>query len=155
MKTENAYPPVRNLLAQQGDMVLLEGIEHHDSRGTTCRARAGVCEWLLGANGALPAWALIEFMAQCIAVAGNLAARERGDPVHPGLLLGSRTLHFEKPFIDANTQLQIVARPHRLGNLASFDCEATNRADDAMLAKGRLNVLRLPHDAMPPGEAAE
>lgn len=150
MTNETAYPPVRELLAQQGQMVLLERIDHHDAAETRCQARAGACEWFLDRHGELPAWALIEFMAQCVAVHGNLAARERGETIYPGLLLGSRTLKFDGAFVDAEEDLEIVAQPHRLGNLASFRCEARSLTNKAPLATGRLNVLRLRND---PGSA--
>ena len=140
--SQDAHPPVHELLAQTGEMALLEHLEHHSPEETVCRATPGRSVWFLNADGRAPSWLSLEYMAQCVAVHGNLTARLLGEEVRAGLLLGSRSLVFATPDLDPHQTLRICARPVRLGELATFDCEVLQGKENTPVASGRLNVLR-------------
>ena len=136
------YPPVQELLAQTGEMALLEHLEHHSPQKTVCLATPGNSTWFLNRDGRAPSWLSLEYMAQCVAVHGNLTARLLGEEVRAGLLLGSRSLVFANPDMDPHQTVRICARPVRLGELATFDCEVLQGKENTSVASGRLNVLR-------------
>jgi predicted hotdog family 3-hydroxylacyl-ACP dehydratase len=79
-------------------------------------------------------------MAQCVAVHGGLAARARGEPLRPGLLLGSRRVRFGAQALPPR-ELAVEARHHRGDRgLVAFDCQVRDPSDGLRLVEGRLNV---------------
>ena len=145
MTADSAYPPVHEVLVQTGEMVLLDRIEHHSAEKTVCLATPGTSPWLLEPDGAAPSWLSVEYMAQCVAVHGNLEARRKSESVQVGLLLGARRLEFATAFLESHRELRISARPLRIGKLAVFDCDIRHEAHGDVLARGRLNVFRSPN----------
>jgi len=138
------FPPLAELLPQAGPMRLLERVEAHDEERTVCRARADASALFRSADGSVPAWVGIEYMAQCAAVHGGLAARARGEAPGPGLFVGSRRLSFRCASFAPGAELRVTAR-HAAGrgDALAFDCTVEDLAGGPPLVEGRLNVLRL------------
>jgi predicted hotdog family 3-hydroxylacyl-ACP dehydratase len=153
MTVDSAYPPLHEVLAQTGEMVLLDRIEHHSARQTVCVATPKIAPWLLEPDGSAPAWLSMEYMAQCVAVHGNLEARRKNEQIQMGLLLGSRRMQFAMPFLESHREHRICVRPLRIGKLAVFDCDVRHDAHGDVLARGRLNVFRSPN-LEPPGQGS-
>jgi predicted hotdog family 3-hydroxylacyl-ACP dehydratase len=125
-------------------MRLLDRVEAHDEERTACRVLPTASALFRNADGSVPVWVGIEFMAQCAAVHGGLLARERGEAPRPGLFVGSRRLAFRCESFAPDVPLRVTAR-HAAGHgdALAFDCAVEDPAGGPPLVEGRLNVLRL------------
>jgi len=139
-----SLPPIAELLPQRGAMRLLDRVLAHDAEATRCAVEPGASALFREADGRLPAWLAVEYMAQCAAVDGALRMRvaEEGVPPRQGLLLGSRRLSFRQPWLDFERGLEVTARcASARGRRFAFDCALRDADGGAPLAEGRLNVL--------------
>lgn len=130
------------LLPHSGRMRLLDAVLHHDAVATCCRVDPLGSTLFEDASGALPSWVALEYMAQCAAAHGALAAG--GRPAPRALLLGARRLEFSVLRLEGGRALEVEARHHGGSRgLFAFDCTLRDPASDAVLAAGRLNVYTL------------
>ena len=137
-------PPIAELLPQRGAMRLLGRVIDHDGEATRCAVDPGAGALFAEANGRIPVWLALEWMAQCAAVDGALRLRAEGaeGPPPPGLLLGSRSLRFREPWLERAQALEVRARrASGRGRRFAFDCELCDGAGGEPLAAGRINVL--------------
>jgi predicted hotdog family 3-hydroxylacyl-ACP dehydratase len=122
-------------------MRLLAEVVAHGPRETTCAVDVDASALFRRADGSVPAWLGLEYMAQCAAVHGGLASRERGQAPRPGLFLGSRRVRFAVEAFPAGARLRVTARHHRgETGLAWFDCSLRDERGGRTLAEGRLSV---------------
>lgn len=136
-----SFPPVSELVPHRGPMRLLAEVTAHQAGETTCSVDVEASALFRRADGSVPAWLGLEYMAQCAAVHGGLAARDRGEPPRPGLFLGSRRVRFAVDAFPAGARLRVTARHHRgETGLALFDCAVRDEAGGRTLAEGRLSV---------------
>lgn len=93
-------------------------------------------------NGAVPAWAMIEYMAQAIAAYAGYHARQRGEPVATGFLLGSRRFESTAATFPSGTRLTVSVTANTLGSegLSSFRCHVD--ANGVETVSGTLNVFK-------------
>jgi predicted hotdog family 3-hydroxylacyl-ACP dehydratase len=138
------FPPVAEVLPHAGRMVLLSGVLAHTETATMCAAQIDRDTMFADADGGVPAWVALEYMAQCIAAHGGLRARAAGDPVVPGVLLGTRSLVLHVPRFTAGQRLRITAT-HVWGehDFFSFACTVRDEATDTMLVEATLTVARM------------
>jgi len=117
------YPPIEELLAHRGNMLLIDRVIGFDANGIQAEARVDGEAWYADADGAMPAWIGIELMAQAIAALVGLAAREKGLPPKQGLLLGTRGFTASVSAFARNTTLVVVANEvfQEANGLAAFD----------------------------------
>ena len=136
------FPPIAQLLPQAGAARLLERVLAHDTEGTRCAVNPAQSALFRDANGRVPAWVALEYMAQCAAADGSLRRRARGEALEPALLVGSRRVAFRCTHFDAAQRLEVTAR-HAAGRreLLAFDCAVFDARGGEPLAEGRLNVL--------------
>lgn len=145
-------PPLDALLAHRGPMRLLTRIVAHADDHTVCEASARGAALFRTDDGRLPAWISLELMAQCAAVHGGLAARARGEPLRPGLLLGSRRVALHADWLPRSGLLHVRARHHRgERGLVAFDAAVSVAGRDAILAEGRLFVYVFDDENALPG----
>jgi predicted hotdog family 3-hydroxylacyl-ACP dehydratase len=124
-------------------MLLLEHVLEHTPEFTVCRIDVRRSTLFADADGSVPSWLGLEYIAQCAAVHGGLAARDRGEPPRPGLLLGSRRLRLHADRFEAEPPLEVTARHHRgESGLVAFEGTVTNPRGD-VLADGRINLYIL------------
>jgi predicted hotdog family 3-hydroxylacyl-ACP dehydratase len=148
-----AFPPIAALLPHAGPMLLVDRVLDHDAARTHCAVDPGASRLFQDADRRVPAWLAIEYMAQCAAAHGGLAARARGEPPRPGLFLGSRHLVFRCDAFEPGRELRVTARHVAgRGERLAFDC-AVHDEDGQELAAGRLNVLVLRDLPAPRGAA--
>ena len=74
-----AFPPVAELVPHAEGMLLLDRVLAHEATHTVCATSADRSPLFANADGSVPSWVGIEYMAQCAAVHGELAHRRRGD----------------------------------------------------------------------------
>jgi predicted hotdog family 3-hydroxylacyl-ACP dehydratase len=142
--TDAPFEPVAELIPHSGPMCLLDRVVEHSPETTICAVDPGASSVLARPDGSVPAWVALEYMAQCVAVHGGLAARARGEDPRPGLLLGSRRLRFDARDFAPGDELRVSVR-HHAGErgLVVFDCAVARDCDAAPLVQGRLNVYIL------------
>jgi predicted hotdog family 3-hydroxylacyl-ACP dehydratase len=95
------------------------------------------------ADGGVPAWVALEYMAQCIGAHGGLRARAAGDPITIGFLLGSRSVTLHTARFTPGQRLEVEAT-HVWGeqDLFSFACTVRDATTGATLVDGTLAVAR-------------
>lgn len=138
--------PIAELLPHAGDMILLDGVEcfDDDSVETVLQVRADGL--LSAADGSLPAWVGVEIMAQSVAAFAGCHARQAGQPVELGFLLGTRSYQCNVEAFPAGADLRV--RAHRSlqddNGMGVFECHLDG---PGIHAEARLNVFRPPEVA--------
>ncbi len=135
-----------DVLPQKPPMVLLDAIVAHDADSTTCSVRIDPASFFATADGSIPSWVALEFMAQCAAAHSGICERDKGNPIRLGFLLGSRRLALHVPSFLAGQEL--IVNVHVTwddGELASFECNVRDLKSDALLADCELSAYS-PHN---------
>ncbi|MFJ2430674.1 hotdog family protein [Pseudomonas sp. NPDC087804] len=135
--------PLAELLPHAGDMILIDAIECFDDEQIFTRLTVKSEGLFNLPNGSLPAWVGVELMAQSVAAFAGCHARQKGNPVELGFLLGTRKFECNVEAFPAGTELSI----HGLRSLEDdngmgvFECHIHG---DGIHASARLNVFRPP-----------
>jgi len=137
----STFPPIAELIPHAGGMLLLDRVLAHKANHTVCATSADRSPLFANADGRVPSWVGIEYMAQCAAVHGELANRRRSEAPRPGLLLGSRRLEIHRDAFAAGDPLEVTAR-HHMGEsgLVAFDCSIRSVSSGETLIEGRVNL---------------
>jgi len=137
----HAYPPIAELIPHADGMLLLDRVVAHAATHTVCATSADRSPLFADPDGSVPSWVGIEYMAQCAAVHGELANRNRDAAPRPGLLLGCRRLEIRADVFAAGDPLEVVAR-HHMGDsgLVAFDCSIRSASSGDTLVEGRVNL---------------
>lgn len=145
-------PPVLEVLPHRSPVLLLERLVEHDSRATTARVTVGEAAWLRRADGSVPSWLALEYMAQCVAAHEGLLARDEGRPLPRGFLVGAHGLLLHSASLSAGLRLCVRARRARgrpglgvLSHACALYQEQTGREAE-VLAEGRLSVALAPSE---------
>jgi len=138
----SGFPALAELLPHAGPMRLLERVLAHAPDGTRCAVRTEDAPLFQDADGGVPAWLAIEWMAQCVAAHGGLLGRSRGEPPRVGFLVGARALELRVARFEPGDALVVEARPRRsTAGLFDFACRVERAADGAVLAEGRVQCF--------------
>jgi len=135
--------PLAELLPHAGDMILIDSIERFDDEQIFTRLTVKSEGLFNLPDGSLPAWVGVELMAQSVAAFAGCHARQKGNPVELGFLLGTRKFECNVEAFPAGTELSI----HGLRSLEDdngmgvFECHIHG---DGIHASARLNVFRPP-----------
>ena len=136
-----AFPPLSTLVPHSGPMSLLDAVLEHSRERTVCSVDPARSRLFAEPDGRVPVWLGLEYMAQCIAAHGGLAARALREPPRPGLFLGSRRVEFGSAFFRPDQVLHVSAAHYRgETGLVAFDCDVRSAAGGDPLVKGRMNV---------------
>jgi predicted hotdog family 3-hydroxylacyl-ACP dehydratase len=139
--SRSSFPPISALVPHSGPMSLLDRVLEHSRERTVCAVDPADSRLFADPDGRVPAWLGLEYMAQCIAAHGGLAARSLGEPPRPGLFLGTRRAEIGCAYFERDAALFVTAVHHRgeVG-LVAFDCDVRAAAGGEPLVKGRMNV---------------
>lgn len=135
--------PLAELLPHAGDMILIDAIERFDEEQIFTRLTIRPDGLFSLADGSLPAWVGIELMAQSVAAFAGCHARQKGNPVELGFLLGTRKFECNVEAFPAGSELTV----HGLRSLEDdngmgvFECHIHG---EGIHASARLNVFRPP-----------
>ncbi|MCS4248244.1 MULTISPECIES: hotdog family protein [unclassified Pseudomonas] len=138
--------PLAELLPHAGDMILIDQVLSFDEEQVHTRVTVKPGGLFSHDDGSLPAWVGIELMAQSVAAYAGCRARQKGEAVELGFLLGTRKYECNVEHFPAGAELTI----HGLRSLEDdngmgvFECHLTG---DGILASARLNVFRPPQAA--------
>ncbi|EPL08785.1 hotdog family protein [Pseudomonas sp. CF161] len=134
------------LLPHAGDMILIDQVLGFDEEQIHTRLTVKPGGLFNRADGSLPAWLGIELMAQSVAAYAGCRARQQGQAVELGFLLGTRKFECNVEHFPAGSELSI----HALRSLEDdngmgvFECHLSG---PGIQASARLNVFRPPHAA--------
>ncbi|WP_278396383.1 hotdog family protein [Stutzerimonas kunmingensis] len=138
--------PIAELLPHAGDMILLDGVERFDDDNVETVLQVRADGLLNTADGSLPAWVGVEIMAQSVAAFAGCHARQAGQPVELGFLLGTRSYQCNVEAFPAGADLRV--RAHRSlqddNGMGVFECHLDG---PGIHAEARLNVFRPPEVA--------
>ncbi|APC16369.1 3-hydroxylacyl-ACP dehydratase [Pseudomonas frederiksbergensis] len=138
--------PLAELLPHAGDMILIDHVLSFDEEQIHTRLTVKPGGLFNQPDGSLPAWVGIELMAQSVAAYAGCRARERGNAVELGFLLGTRKFECNVEHFPVGSELTI----HALRSLEDdngmgvFECHLTGPGIHAM---ARLNVFCPPQAA--------
>lgn len=138
--------PVAVLLPHAGDMILIDEVVEFDEEQIRTRINVRPGGLFNRADGSLPAWVGIELMAQSVAAYAGCQAREKGEPVELGFLLGTRKFECNVEYFPAGSELIIHARCSLQDDsgMGVFECHLSGTG---IQASARLNVYRPPQSA--------
>jgi len=138
--------PIAELLPHAGDMILLDGVERFDDDSVETVLQVRADGLLSTTDGSLPAWVGVEIMAQSVAAFAGCHARQAGQPVELGFLLGTRSYQCNVEAFPAGADLRV--RAHRSlqddNGMGVFECHLEG---PGIHAEARLNVYRPPEVA--------
>ena len=138
--------PLAELLPHAGDMILIDQILAFDEEQIHTRLTVKPDGLFNLPDGSLPAWVGIELMAQSVAAFAGCHARQRGDEVELGFLLGSRKFECNVESFPAGTELTIhgIRSLEDDNGMGVFECHINA---PGIHATARLNVFRPPQAA--------
>lgn len=135
------FPQVGELIPHARGMLLLDRVLEHGPEQAVCTAKPGASELFRDAEGRVPAWVGLEYLAQCMAVYGALAARAEGRPPRMGPFIGGRRLALRVSHFEPEQVLRVTVR-HLRGErgLIAFQGRIQEGEEDEPLVEGRLHV---------------
>ncbi|MHA6492223.1 ApeP family dehydratase [Pseudomonas borbori] len=138
--------PIAELLPHAGDMILIEAVQRfgEDDVETRLCVRAGGL--FNQADGSLPAWVGIELMAQSVAAYAGCQARQAGQPVQLGFLLGTRNYqcNVDRFALGAELRIKALRSLQDDNGMGVFECHLEG---PGIQASARLNVFCPPQVA--------
>lgn len=135
------FPRVGELIPHARGMLLLDRVVEHGPEHAVCTANPAASELFRDAAGRVPAWVGLEYLAQCMAVYGSLAARAAGRPPRFGPFIGGRRIELRVDHFQPDRVLWVTVR-HLRGDrgLVAFEGRIQDGAGGAPLVEGRLHV---------------
>nr|WP_305119400.1 3-hydroxylacyl-ACP dehydratase [Stutzerimonas decontaminans] len=127
-------------------MILLDAVERFDEDSVDAHLLVRADGLLSAADGSLPAWVGVEIMAQSVAAFAGCHARQAGEPVALGFLLGTRNYQCNVETFPVGARLRVRAtRSLQDDNgMGVFECHLDG---PGIHAEARLNVFRPPEVA--------
>ncbi|MYM63973.1 hotdog family protein [Pseudomaricurvus sp. HS19] len=139
--------PIAEVVPHAATMSLLDAIL--DGGEDWLRARASIpadSPFAGPGSDSIPAWVGIEYMAQTIAAWAGVQARQRGEAVKIGFLVGTRRYEPDGPTLPLGSELEIYVHQQLAGEngLGAFECQLTATAPDGQQyqARATLNVFQ-------------
>ena len=138
--------PLAELLPHAGDMILIDQVLSFDEEQIHTRVTIKPDGLFNRPDGSLPAWVGIELMAQSVAAFAGCRARQKGEAVELGFLLGTRKFECNVDQFPAGAELTIHGRRSLEDDngMGVFECHLTG---SGIQASARLNVFRPPQAA--------
>lgn len=134
------YYPAEELVPHSGDMSLLDEIVAVGEETLSAKLRVRA-DGIFDRNGRVPAYVGIEYMAQAIAAFSGYWAKQAGEEVRLGFLLGTRKFDSNSDSYQCGDQLTIdVERLLQAENgMATFECRISGAGIEQ---SARLNVYQ-------------
>ena len=117
------YTKIAELIPHSGSMILLDKIIEFDENSLLAELIVRD-DALLGNSKSIPAWVGIEYMAQTIAAYAGIQAKQLGEPISLGFLLGTRryTSNIDSFIIGTVARIKVTKIVHD-DKLGVFDCK--------------------------------
>jgi predicted hotdog family 3-hydroxylacyl-ACP dehydratase len=132
--------PIAELLPHSGEMILLDEVLRFGDEDVETRLCVRPGGLFSRADGSLPAWVGVELMAQTVAAYAGCQARQAGEPVKLGFLLGTRSFTCNVEHFPAGVELHISALCSLRDDngMGVFECHISG---PNIRAEARLNVF--------------
>ncbi|MDD1605999.1 MAG: hotdog family protein [Methylococcaceae bacterium] len=141
--TDFNHIAIAELIPHSGNMIFLDRIIAADETSLTAELVVRG-DGLLGNDTTVPAWAGIEYMAQTVAAYAGLIAKQQGEAIRLGFLLGTRRYHSNVAEFSVGSLLTIrVEKIMQNTTLGVFDCCIQGVGVDV---RSLLNVYQPPTD---------
>ncbi len=136
---------IHSLVPHSGAMSLLGRFLAADEETLSAEVRIAP-DSMFCQDGAVGAWVGVEYMAQAVAAHAGWCARQRGEPVRVGFLLGSRKYACSVAAFAVGTVLRIDVRRALQGEngLGAFDCRIEDE-NGTELATATITVFQPPN----------
>jgi len=135
------YPEIDTLVPHAAPMLLVRRVLEHSPRETVCEVYTADSVLFADRDGRVPAWVGLEYMAQCAAVHGGLAAHVAGIVPPVGMLLGTRRLELAVGWFETGQILRVAARRVHAGTqMLSFAAAIHDGRGGRVLAEARINI---------------
>ncbi|MES2673042.1 MAG: hypothetical protein V4660_02325 [Pseudomonadota bacterium] len=135
------FPAIEELILHRAPMLLLESVVEWNEMGLSAVVNPASSYLFADADGAIPAWVGIEYMAQAISAFAGIVARSRGETISVGLLLGTRK--YVTQVANFVPEQKLVVKVRELlrdeTNLVLFDCQIY--ADKILLASAEIKAM--------------
>jgi len=136
---------IHSLVPHSGVMSLLGRFLAADDETLSAEVRIAP-DSMFCQDGAVGAWVGVEYMAQAVAAHAGWCARQRGEPVRVGFLLGSRKYACSVAAFAVGSVLRIEVRRALQGEngLGAFDCRIEDERG-LELATATITVFQPPN----------
>ena len=133
--------PIEQVVPHGPPMILLDQLDHYDQESVNCSLTIQP-DSLFCDGKQIPAWVGIEYMAQTIAAYSGAHARDSGEEVVIGFLVGTRKYQSHIHHFIVGDQLTIHANKVIMGEngLGVFECKILRQ--DQVVAEANLNVFQ-------------
>ena len=140
----SALPRVTDLIPHRGPAVLLDRILDVSPTRCLARVRLEPGAWYLQADGTVPAWVGLEWMAQAAAAFSGHRHRLAGREPRIGFLLGTRSYEALVPQFPVGSNLEVEAEVLFLDDSGpgAFTCAVRHKGET--LARARLKAIETP-----------
>lgn len=136
------FESVQELLLHRPPMLLLKAVSNWDEGQLEALVDPRDSQLFIDADGKIPSWVGIEYMAQAVGALAGIESLRAGNPVSMGFLLGTRRYHTDIPHFDVDQELRV--KIHQLlrdeTNLVLFNCEIF--AGEERLAHAELKAIQ-------------
>lgn len=138
---------IRSLLPHSGRMVLLDRLLFADAEELRAEVTIRIDSLFCQPHG-VPAWVGVEYMAQAIAAYAGYSAKQRGEGVKIGFLLGTRRYEAgcAEFAIGSVLQVQVQKLLQADNGIGSFECHIRASTSMQQLASATITVFQ-PADA--------
>jgi predicted hotdog family 3-hydroxylacyl-ACP dehydratase len=138
-------PDIHSLVPHSGPMSLLGRFLQADDESLSAEVRI-TADSMFCAEDGVGAWVGVEYMAQAVAAHAGWCARQRGEPVRVGFLLGSRRYACSVASFPVGSVLKVDVRRALQGEngLGAFECRIED-GGGAELATATITVFQ-PHN---------
>jgi predicted hotdog family 3-hydroxylacyl-ACP dehydratase len=132
--------PVSQLLVHDTPMILIDQVEGYDDENIV--SNINITENSpFSYEGAVPSYIAVEYMAQTVACYSGVQARNSGNEIRIGFLLGTRKLKLYADEFHVGDNLLVKAQIlYNDGEMAAFDCHILKK--NQIVAKAKLNVYQ-------------
>jgi predicted hotdog family 3-hydroxylacyl-ACP dehydratase len=136
------FESIQDLLLHRPPMLLLKAVLRWDEGELEALVDPRDSHLFMDANGQIPSWVGIEYMAQAIGAFAGITSLQAGNPVCLGFLLGTRRYHAEVTHFDPAQELRVKVSEllRDESNLVLFKCELY--ADEQLLASAEIKAIQ-------------
>jgi len=136
-----SLPDIRELVPHAGPMVLLDRLVAVGEESLCAEVVIDQDTVFFDGSG-VGAWVGVEYMAQAVAAFAGYEARQRGEPVKVGFLLGSRRYECSQPHFAYGSTLHVHVQRALQGEngLGAFGCRIEDAADPTGIALASATI---------------
>lgn len=130
---------VSDVVPHARTMILIDQLIEYSADSLSALVEVNAKSLFVDPDG-VPAWVGIEYMAQTVAAWAGINAKEAGEDIKLGFLLGTRKYESFQTHFPLNSRLTVsVKKSYQADELGVFECAIHS---EELLAKATLNVYQ-------------